>query len=253
MKGKLIKFLFLILVITVIIFVPKKVSIKETKNSEVVETVADVKTDETTNKKEKTTYNALVIGNSITLERDGIGMAASDQYHDYYYLTKERLSKKYKNLNMNRISAIHWEENRIITSRTDWINENLKPELVSNLDLVIFQLGDNCVPTETFDASVTELVNHVKKYSPNAKMILVGMWFINEERLAMMPQIAQKLEMEFVDISDLVVDENKSHIGAEVTTIDGRKNTISTIEEAFHPNDEGMKKIADRICEKIDL
>ena len=253
MKNKLIKILFSILIIAMIIFIAEKVFIRDEKSIEVSNKDNEITQNVDIVDNSQEDYNALVIGNSITLERDGIGMAASDQYHDYYYLTKERLSKKYKNLDMNRISAIHWEENRIITSRTDWINENLTEDLVSDLDLVIFQLGDNCVPTETFDASVTELVNHVKKYSPNAKMILVGMWFINEERLAMMPQIAQKLGMEFVDISDLVVDENKSHIGAEVTTIDGKKNTISTIEEAFHPNDEGMKKIADRICEKIGL
>lgn len=204
-------------------------------------------------KNENDAYNALVIGNSITIERDGIGMAASDQYHDYYYLTKVRLQEKYKNLNMNRISAIQWEENRIIKSRTDWINDNLKEDIVSNLDLVIFQLGDNCVPTETFESSMTELVNHVKNYSPNAEMIWIGMWFINEERLNMMPQIAQKLGMKFINISDLVVDEYKSHIGQEVIGIDGKKDGITTIEEAFHPNDEGMKKIADRVCQEIGL
>lgn len=198
-------------------------------------------------------YRALVIGNSLTLERDGIGMAASDQYHDYYYLLQKRLQEKYQSLEMKRISCIHWEENRIISSRTDWIAENLKEDLVKDLDLVIFQLGDNCVPTETFEPSVTELVQHVKTYSPNAEMLLVGMWFINEERLALMPGIAEKLGMKFVSIRDLVVDENKSHIGAEITTIDGKKNTISTIEEAFHPNDEGMKKIADRLCGAIGI
>ena len=247
MKNILVKFIIAIFVVAVLIFVAEKVFIKDA--TEVSNNSAQNEAGNAQNQD----YNALVIGNSITIERDGIGMAASDQYHDYYYLTKERLSQKYKNLTMNRISAIHWEENRIIESRTAWINENLPEDKVSNLDLVIFQLGDNCVPTETFDASVTELVNHVKKYSPNAKMILVGMWFINQERLDMMPQIAQKLGMEFVDISDLVVDENKSHIGAEVTTINGEKNVIATIEEAFHPNDEGMKKIADRICAKIGI
>ena len=88
---------------------------------------------------------------------------------------------------------------------------------------------------------------------PSAALAKASRWFINEERLAIMSQIAQNLGMEFVDISDLVVDENKSHIGAEITTIDGNKNTISTIEEAFHPNDQGMQKIADRICKKLGL
>lgn len=197
--------------------------------------------------------NCLVIGNSITLERAGIGMAASDEFHDYYYLIKSRLEEKYDKVNMNRISAIDWEENRKISSRTDWIQSNLTPDLISNQDVVIFQIGDNTVPTETFEESVTELVNHVKKYSPNSKMVLVGMWFINEERLAMMPELAKKLEMDFVNISDLVVDENKSYIGAEVIGINGQKDLISTIEEAFHPNDEGMRKIADRICNTLGL
>lgn len=259
MKNILKKFIFAILVIVVLIFIAEKLFIKEeiieTSENEIIAQQNELSNENENNEilEQEEEYNVLVIGNSLTIERDGIGMAASDQYHDYYYLTKERLQEKYKNLNMNRISAIHWEENRIIKSRTDWINDNLKEDLVKDQDLVIFQLGDNCVPTETFESSVTELVNHVKKYSPDAKMLLVGMWFVNEERLSMMPQIAQNLGMEFVDISDLVVDENKSYIGAEVTTIDGKKNTISTIEEAFHPNDEGMKKISDRICEKIGL
>ena len=203
--------------------------------------------------KEKQDYNALVIGNSLTLEKGGIGMAASDEYHDYYYLVKKKLSENYAKLNMNRISAIHWEENRIISSRTDWINENLPEETVKNLDLVIFQLGDNCVPTEQFEQSATELINHVKKYSPNAKMLWVGMWFINEERLAMLPNICEKNGVEFVNISDLVVDEYKSHVGATLTSTTGEIMAIETIEEAFHPNDEGMKQIANRIIEKLEL
>lgn len=253
MKNILKKVIFAMIVIAVLIFVAEKILIKE-EVIEVSENATNAEQSQTNQKDEKQeNYNVLVIGNSLTIERDGIGMAASDQYHDYYYLTKKRLEEKYENLNMNRISCIHWEENRIIKSRTDWIQENLKEDAVKNQDLVIFQLGDNCVPTETFEESVTELVNHVKTYSPDAKMLLIGMWFINEERLSMMPQLAQNLGMKFVNISDLVVDENKSHIGAEVTTIDGKKDTIATIEEAFHPNDQGMQKIADRICEKLNL
>lgn len=252
MKSILKKILFSVLVITILIFIAEKLFIKD-EVIEVSENENNIQQNGLNNEVSKEAYNVLAIGNSLTLERDGIGMAASDQYHDYYYLTKTRLEEKYKNVNMKRVSCIHWEENRIIRSRTDWIKDNLREDLIKDQDLVIFQLGDNCVPTETFEDSVTELVNHVKNYSPNAKMLLVGMWFTNEERLNLMPQIAEKLEMKFVDISDLVVDENKSYIGAEITAIDGKKDTISTVEEAFHPNDEGMKKISDRICEELGI
>ena len=197
MKNILKKLLLAIILIAVLIFVAEKMFIKkDTIEVSENETKPLQKEENNQSQSQEKSYNVFVIGNSLTLERDGIGMAASDPYHDYYYLTKQRLQEKYKNLNMNRISCIHWEENRIIRSRTDWIQDNLKPDLVANQDLVIFQLGDNCVPTETFEESVTELVNHVKQYSPNAKMLLVGMWFINEERLAIMSQIAQNLGME---------------------------------------------------------
>lgn len=260
MKNILKKILFSVLIIVVLVFIAEKLFIKNNKVIEVSENEMNIQQSIPDNEKtsyqtseENSQYNVLVIGNSLTLERNGIGMAASDQYHDYYYLTKTRLEEKYKNVNMKRVSCIHWEENRIIRSRTDWIKDNLREDLVKDQDLVIFQLGDNCVPTETFEDSVTELVNHVKNYSPNARMLLVGMWFINEERLNLMPQIAEKLGMEFVDISDLVVDENKSYIGAEITATDGKKDTISTVEEAFHPNDKGMKKISDRIYETLGI
>lgn len=250
------KFIFVIIFIILIIFIFENMFIKKHKEDvDLVETTSnEAKINSTQNSKEieKDEYNVLVIGNSLTIERDGIGMAASDQYHDYYYYTKTEFEKKYKTVNMDRISAIDWEENRKITSRTDWIAQNITEKNSANKDLIIFQLGDNCVPTETFRDSIIELVNHVKKYSPNAEMILMGMWFINEERLNMMPDIAKELNMIFVDISDLVVDENKSFIGQKIIAIDGTEDQISTIEEAFHPNDIGMKKISDKIIKALE-
>lgn len=260
MKKVLLKIFFALIIVGLIFFGIEKIFIineeeqvqsnseDSINNTEIVELPKKNKLPENVEE-----INCLVVGNSITLERDGIGMAASDEFHDYYYLVKSRLESKYNKVNMNRISAIDWEENRKISSRTDWIQSNLTPDLISNKDLVIFQIGDNTVPTETFEESVTELVDYVKKYSPDSEMILMGMWFINEERLAMMPEIAKKLGMDFINISDLVVDENKSYIGAEVTGVNGQKDIISTIEEAFHPNDEGMKKIADRICSLLEI
>ena len=254
MKNKVIKIFISIIIIGILVWIAEKLLINdkpiEVANQQLLENQEQIQEDI---KDENEEYNVLVIGNSITIERDGIGMAASDQYHDYYYFTQQRLQQKYKNLKMNRISAIHWEENRIIRSRTDWIKDNLTKDIISDLDLVIFQLGDNCVPTETFENSMTEMVNHVKTYSPNAEMVWVGMWFVNEERLNIMFEVSKKLGMKFVNISDLVVEEYKSQIGQKVVGIDGKKDEIKTIEEAFHPNDAGMKAISDRIIETLGI
>lgn len=203
-------------------------------------------------KEEGNAYDCLVIGNSITLEKGGIGMAATDSQHDYYYLLEQKLKQKHEKVGMNRISAIHWEENRIISSRTDWLNENLTPDLISDKDLVVFQLGDNCVPTESFEQSAIEMIEHVKTYSPNAKMIWVAMWFINEERLAMIPGICEKYGIDFVNITDLVTEEYQSYIGEKRTGVNGEDVTSSTREEAFHPNNQGMEMIAGRIYEVLE-
>lgn len=202
--------------------------------------------------KEESAYNALVIGNSITLEKGGIGMAATDKEHDYYYLLEQKLKQKYETVAMKRISAIDWEENRIISSRTDWLKEHLTEDLISNQDLVIFQLGDNCVPTESFEQSAVEMIEKVKQHSPNAKMIWVAMWFINEERLAMIPTICEKYGIEFINITDLVTEQYQSHIGEKRTGTKGEDITVVTREEAFHPNNEGMKIIMERIYKNLE-
>lgn len=247
------KIIWAIIIIVVIVFCYIELK-PNNKTEENITTSANTeKTDNKSISEDGKYNNVLVIGNSITIERAGIGMAASDQYHDYYYLVKSKLQEQSKKLKMNRISSKDWEENRIISSRTNWINENLTEDLISNLDLVIFQLGDNFVPTEELENSMLEMVNHIKSKSPNAKMLWLSMWFINEERLAIIPEIANKLDIEFIDISDLVVDENKSYIGQQVIGINGQQDSINTIEEAFHPNDKCMQIIANRIIEKLDI
>ena len=95
------------------------------------------------------------------------------------------------------------------------------------------------------------MIEHVKQYSPNAKMIWVAMWFINEERLAMIPNICEKYGIDFVNITDLVTEEYQSYIGEKRTGVNGEDVTSSTREEAFHPNNKGMEMIAERIYEKL--
>lgn len=250
MKNIFIKIAIAILIIIILVVVFEKFlinsnDVQETANKEIIQ--EDIQAEDPD-------MNCLVIGNSITMHSKGnIGMAASDEYHDYYYLLKTKLQEKYETVNMTRVSAIDWEENRIISSRTDWINEHLTEEVVANQDLVIFQLGDNCVPTESFKESTEELVKHIKQYSPNAKMIWVAMWFIDEERLAMIPEICNEFGIDFINITDLVTDEYKSYIGDKRVGSEGEDITVSTIEEAFHPNNKGMQIICDRICEKIGI
>ncbi len=183
-------------------------------------------------------YNVLVIGNDITTKNGGKGIAATDETRDFYTLTKTRLENTFPKVNMNRINAVEWELPKVIGTRKDWLEKNLKKDTISKLDLVIFQLGDNIQQEQNFEENVTELVEWIRTVSPNTEMLWVGMWDINEKILNALPGICERLAMEFVNISDLVVPEYQSLVTQELN-------------EVFYPNNEAMQIISNRIIQTL--
>lgn len=187
-------------------------------------------------------YNAYVIGNNITIQDDIKGLAATDEKHDYYYLTKTRLENTFEKVNINRINARDWEKNKLISTREDWLSKNLTENKLKNLDLVIFQLGDDFQPEEDFETSVNKMVEHIREYSPNAEMIWVGTWNANEKIQINLPGICERLGIEFVNISDLNVPEYQSLVTQQID-----------LEEVFYPNNEAMQIISNRIIEVLNF
>lgn len=187
-------------------------------------------------------YNVYVIGNDITIQDAKKGLAATDEKHDYYYLTKTRLENTFQKVNMNRINASAWEENPLTSTRKDWLNKNLTEDKFKNLDLIIFQLGDNFHPEEDFETSVKQLVEHVRKYSPNAEIIWIGTWNQKEKIQNQLPGICERLEIEFINISDLNVPEYQSLLMQQ-----------ENLEEVFYPNNEAMQIISNRIIEVLEF
>lgn len=187
-------------------------------------------------------YNVYVIGNDITTKDETKGLAATDEKHDYYYLTKTRLENTFEKVNINRINAVDWEENKLTSTREDWLSKNLTEDKLKNLDLVIFQLGDHFQPEEDFETSVNKMVEHVRTYYPNAEMIWVGIWNANEKIQINLPGICERLGIEFVNISDLNVPEYQSLVTQQID-----------LEEVFYPNNEAMQIISNRIIEVLNF
>lgn len=187
-------------------------------------------------------YNALVIGNDITTKDGKNGLASTDETRDYYALTKTRLENTFPKLNINRINAKAWEQSNQLQTQQDWITQNLKKDTIQNLDLVLFQLGDNYNQQEDFETSVTELVKWMRQASPNAEMIWIGLWDIHEKILNSLPGICERLGIEFINISDLAVPEYQSLTN---------QNSNLNFEEVFYPNNEAMQIISNRIIETL--
>jgi hypothetical protein len=68
----------------------------------------------------------------------------------------------------------------------------------------------------------------------------------------MLSALSRKWAFPIVDIRDLNVTDIQSFSGAEYTLEDGTK---AIVKDGWitHPGDEGMKKIAERIIDAIDM
>lgn len=197
--------------------------------------------------------NVVIAGNSLTWEKGGIGMAASDGNHDYYQLVKNYILSASPNANISsRTSFSMWEMGTTTEERDTLFNTYLKPNLSYTTDLVIIQLGDNvntAARHDTFANDADKLIKNIKSISPNATIIWVGAWFISFPTLIdEIKAVTKNNGALFADITPFRNDvTNKSYIGATRTGLDNVSWTVTSQGEADHPGDAGMLKIASTI------
>lgn len=191
-------------------------------------------------------YNVLTIGNNIFLKDEQYDISESNESNeslDYYNLTKNRLQEIFHTVNMNYINGIDWEKAENSQKRMDWVNHNLLKQTVSNLDLVIFQLGDNYDFNNEFENDMHEMIQYIRKYSPGTEMIYIGMWFTNDEKDNKLPGICERTGMRFIDISDL---KDNSEYESVITVVENGKE-----KQTNYPNNEAMQIISNRIIETL--
>ncbi|CCF28022.1 ORF910 [Leuconostoc citreum LBAE E16] len=201
----------------------------------------------------------LIIGNSLTLEKGNIGMAASDGNHDYYQLVKNYILSANPNATVaERTSFSVWEMAENTANRDTLFNERIKPLLATDTDMVIVQLGDN-VNTDarhaTFANDVNKLVKNIRSVSPKATIIWVGSWFISY------PTLMQEIKTAVENNGGLLADITKnskdtayqSYTGATRMGLDGVSFQVTSQGEASHPGDLGHKYIAEEIISNFDF
>lgn len=197
----------------------------------------------------------LYIGNSLLLGFKDFGMAASDVNNDYYHYVNSYIESKGTNLTAQKLSGTEYENCISEEQQTKWINNTLASNIDESLDLVIIQIGDNINTIEkkaVFENGADKLVKYIRTNAPKSRIAWVGEWYSTPEKQEIIKTVCQKYGIIFVDISDLPsVSDNKAKIGDSITYNDGRVETISNSGIASHPSSQGMKKIANRIIEKV--
>ncbi len=190
----------------------------------------------------------LFVGNSITHHipnKDigwfgNFGMAASCEENDYVHIVLNHLRNVYGEVDYAIVQAAYWERHYEKT-------ENLLPELYSDAkdfgaDIVIIRLGEN-VFNETLEAF--DFKPYFKKMidffgGDKCEKLLITDMFWHRTFNDVFRQEATERKCPFVHLTDLENEEGSMAIGLF------EHQGVSR-----HPSDYGMKRIAERIIEKL--
>ena len=201
-------------------------------------------------------YNYLAIGNSITIHNitsywwNEVGMAASDGSHDYFHLVSDYLKKNNTPFMGIPFGFSVWETQSNDRNETLSLLDNY---LSSEIDLVTIQLGENATDLVTFQEDYVSLIKHVKLKAPNARILVIGDFWISENRNELKKNAAEQANVEFISL-DGIADNPDFYCGVGATVYDeyGNEHIVEHSGVAKHPGDNGMQQIADRIIEVLD-
>lgn len=207
------------------------------------------------------THHVLCLGNSITLHtfgrtRPGASpfwegrwdMCASRPDSDYVH----RLGRMFMNVNVRStimgVNIADWETN----PKRD--KNSLFGKYMRGKDLIIIRLGENVKDDNLFKEELPSLIKYCQRYTK--KIILSGMYWRNDAREHTIIQAAREFNIPYVPlfwIKDSYEDLVMFHVGDTIYNVKGKPYTIKTDFITTHPNDYGMKLIAEALWNKIDL
>ncbi len=211
-------------------------------------------------------YDYLAIGNSITMHPrqsywpDAMGMGATTQQNDYYHQVSSVLAAscaaKGKAYNSAAFNYAIWEINFGKRAEVLYL---LDPYLSPELELVTIQLGENAIPDANgFAADFPALIQYIRAKAPNAQIVLVGNFWNNAVEETVKKQCAAAYGLAYVDLSAVSVDPYVTASGSPYVfgnelayDANGIGHTCSKAAVAQHPNNAGMKYIAQCILQVI--
>lgn len=198
----------------------------------------------------------LCIGNSITIHpamtsigwNSNWGMAASRPENDYVHVLQQHLlnRKDIYHVEIFPVNVIKWEQD------FSYDKNILLGEVLSKADVVIIRLGEN-VPEnhlKDFQQALLELVSFCEQQTK--KIIITGVFWQHPIKDTALIAVARRTGHPFVPLS--WIHELYDSCTKMGDTLFNGKMLPYTIDSEFiiaHPNDEGMRIIAEEIERKI--
>ncbi len=191
----------------------------------------------------------LFIGNSITRHEpkpeigwdNDWGMAATCRENDYVHVFVRLMEEKYGKVNYCVANCGLWELNYF----NDEIIFDWQKARNFNADVVVIRIGENIWNVRD-SFKEYPLASHFEKMikyfaiNPNARVIVTGLFWRCDEIESVIKRVAKDNNYTFVCLKDLSDDCKNMAVGRYW------HEGVSA-----HPSDEGMRKIAERIYEKL--
>ncbi|MDQ0205052.1 hypothetical protein [Pectinatus haikarae] len=206
---------------------------------------------------EKKKIRFLAIGNSITMH--GVceywwgewGMGASNQSKDYIHLIEKNLKHRYdvefESINMASWETMYYDRAEVLPSLDRCLNREY--------NFIILQLGENISEFSTLENDFCELIKYIREnsLSGNAKLIMVGQFWKNDNIDDIKRRVCKCTDVSFVDLSDIQGNVYQLGLNSAVLDNDGKEHCVQHSGVALHPNDAAMQVYAKRILKIINL
>lgn len=195
-------------------------------------------------------YNYLAVGNSITLHSindywwNECGMAATDKKNDFVHIISNALDAQFYAYNFYTWEILGHDRSESLSLLDGFLSKEI--------DLITIQLGENVSDLCTYESDFRELVEYVQRGAQNAQIVVIGDFWDMEVKDNMKKQACEATGVTFVDLSPIKgLEEYQCGIGVAVYDEEKNRRIVEHCGVAKHPNDKGMKWIADRVLEKV--
>ncbi len=195
----------------------------------------------------------LFVGNSLVWGMKFYGMCASGPDKDYFHIVTQAILQKNPSATFVKGYVSPWESGQDREKLEAWWKD-FEPLLTPDLDLISLQFGDNVHEDseENFRETIDEIFARIRKRVPRTRIIVFDCWYQYRRAHPIILGACKKWGIKEVCLADLHTKEREAHMGQTYLLEDG---TTAEISERWvtHPGDEGMKAIAERMLEAIDL
>ena len=211
-----------------------------------------------------TALRVLCIGNSIThhaprkgdlpgadsLWRGDWGMCASKEKMDYMHQLEKMFRQHNKNTTFTCKNIWVWENDFGINK------DSLFGSVCQGKDLIILKIGENVKKdrAKQFGQAFDELVTYCLRFTPN--VIIAGSYWKAPVKEQAMIRAAREHRLPYVPlfwIYETYRDEVIAHVGDTIYDRHGQPYPIPTEFICTHPNDRGMRMIAEAIFDSVEF